>query len=96
MLCQNCNKNKANVKYTQIINGHKKEMMLCEECSEKLGINKMNFNMPIDFSVKPHTVIRVLMEYKPVEEYVEIPEQKLETPKREGFVAVEWGGTEVH
>lgn len=50
MLCQNCNKNKANVKYTQIINGHKKEMMLCEECSEKLGINKMNFNMPIDFS----------------------------------------------
>ena len=50
MLCQNCNKNNANVKYTQIINGHKKEMMLCEECSEKLGINKMNFNMPIDFS----------------------------------------------
>ncbi len=50
MLCENCNKNKANVKYTQIINGNKKEMMLCEECSEKLGVNKINFNMPIDFS----------------------------------------------
>ena len=50
MLCQNCNKNIANVRYTQIINGQKKEMMLCEECSEKLGVNKINFNMPIDFS----------------------------------------------
>lgn len=50
MLCQNCNKKEANVKYTQIIDGEKKEMMLCDECSEKLGINKINFNMPIDFS----------------------------------------------
>lgn len=50
MLCQNCNKNKATVKFTQVINGYKKEMMLCENCSEELGINKMNFNMPIDFS----------------------------------------------
>ena len=51
--------------------------------------------MPLEFSVKPDTLIRVLMEYKPVEEFVEVPEQKLKTPTREGFVAVEWGGTEV-
>lgn len=50
MLCQKCNKNEANVKYTEIINGEKKEMMLCEECSHKLGLNNINFNMPIDFS----------------------------------------------
>ena len=50
MLCQNCNKNEANVKYTQIINGEKKEMMLCEECSHKLGIDNMKFNLPISFS----------------------------------------------
>ena len=50
MLCQKCNKNEANVKYTEIINGEKNEMMLCEECSHKLGINNMNFNIPIDFS----------------------------------------------
>ncbi len=50
MLCQNCNKNKATVKYTQVINGNKKEMMLCEKCSENLGVTKMNFSMPIDFS----------------------------------------------
>lgn len=50
MLCQKCNKNKANVKYTEIINGEKKEMMLCEECSHELGLDNINFSMPIDFS----------------------------------------------
>ena len=50
MLCQNCGKNEANVKYTQIINGVKKEMTLCEECSKELGIGNMDFNMPINFS----------------------------------------------
>lgn len=50
MLCENCGKRKANVQYTQIINGKKKEMHLCEECSEKLGINEMGFTMPINFS----------------------------------------------
>lgn len=50
MLCQNCNEREANVKYTQIINGEKKEMILCSECSKKLGIDNMNFDMPINFS----------------------------------------------
>lgn len=50
MLCQKCNRNEANVKYTEIVNGEKREMMLCEECSHKLGLDNINFNMPIDFS----------------------------------------------
>ena len=50
MLCDKCKKNEANVKYTQIINGEKKEMMLCEKCSHELGLDNMSFNMPIDFS----------------------------------------------
>ncbi len=50
MLCDNCGKNEANIKYTQIINGVKKEMKLCEKCSKELGIDDINFNMPIDFS----------------------------------------------
>lgn len=50
MKCENCGKNDANVKYTQIINGEKKQMFLCEECSEKLGINDIHFNMPINFT----------------------------------------------
>ena len=51
MLCDNCGKNKANVKYLRNINGVKKEMNLCEECSQKLGITTdLSFDMPIDFS----------------------------------------------
>ena len=47
MLCENCKHNEANVMYSENINGVKREMHLCEECSHKLGItNKMNFRMP--------------------------------------------------
>ena len=52
MLCENCKKREANVRYSENINGVKKEMHLCEECSRKLGItDKMDFRMPsLDFS----------------------------------------------
>lgn len=52
MLCENCKKREANVRYSENINGVKKEMHLCEECSRKLGItDKMDFRMPtFDFS----------------------------------------------
>lgn len=52
-------------------------------------------NMPLQFSKQPDSIIRVLMQYKALNKYEEIPEQKLETPERKGFVAVEWGGTEI-
>jgi len=50
MLCQNCGKNEANVKYTQIVNGIKKQMTLCENCAKNMGIEDAYFNMPITFS----------------------------------------------
>ena len=50
MLCENCGKNEANVKYTENINGKVRELHLCEECSRKLGIGQIDFNIPIDFS----------------------------------------------
>lgn len=50
MLCENCGKREANVRYSENINGRRKELNLCEECSKKLGINQIDFNMPIDFS----------------------------------------------
>lgn len=52
MLCENCNKREANVRYSENINGIKKELHLCEECSKKLGItDKMDFRIPsLDFS----------------------------------------------
>lgn len=48
MYCENCGKNYANVKYTQIINGKKTELFLCDYCSKILKAE--NFNIPIDFS----------------------------------------------
>lgn len=50
MNCENCGENEANIIYTQIINGVKKKMNLCEKCAKELGIDDMNFNMPISFS----------------------------------------------
>ena len=52
MLCEKCGEKEANVRYTQIINGVKKEMHLCDKCANELGIGNMsmNFDMPFDFS----------------------------------------------
>lgn len=50
MLCDYCGKNEANIRYSENINGQKREMHLCEECSKKLGImDKMDFHMTTDF-----------------------------------------------
>lgn len=46
MLCENCGKRQANVRYTESINGVTKEINLCEECSRKLGItNSMDMDV---------------------------------------------------
>lgn len=59
------------------------------------SMEEINEDMPLEFSVEPDTLIRVLMEFKGLDEYIEVSEQKLETPSRDGFVVVEWGGTEL-
>lgn len=46
----------------------------------------------LDIRPKPDTLIRVFMAYKASDSYVDIEEQKLETPERKGFTVVEWGG----
>ena len=45
MLCSNCGKNKANVRYTRIINGEKTEFALCEDCAKKMGLEDIDFNI---------------------------------------------------
>lgn len=50
MKCENCGKREATVRYSENINGRKRELNLCEECSRELGIDSMDFSMPIDFS----------------------------------------------
>lgn len=51
--------------------------------------------MPLTITPEPDTTIRMLMEYKGLENTIEVEKQSLETPERKGFVAVEWGGTEI-
>lgn len=48
---------------------------------------------PINIEPKPETVIRVLMDYRPLDEFTEVLPPKLQpTPERNGFTVVEWGG----
>ena len=58
-------------------------------------LDEINEYMPLEFSTNPDSLIRVLMQYKPLNKYINVKEQKLETPERNGFVVVEWGGTEI-
>ena len=52
--------------------------------------------MPLDVTPRPDTVIRVMMDYAPLTEPVDVPEQILPlTPERKGFTVVEWGGSQV-
>lgn len=56
-------------------------------------IETVNKEMPLTILPTPDTVIRVFMVYKPVDSKINIKEQKLETPTRNGFTVVEWGGS---
>lgn len=72
----------------------------------KLESNKYNYirfatkdeietNMPLEITPKPDTTIRIIMTFKGLDNPVQIKEQKLEKVERRGFVAVEWGGSEI-
>lgn len=49
MRCSHCNKNEANTHIRRIVNGHKEEMYLCDECARKLGVMD-------DFDFEPFSV----------------------------------------
>lgn len=72
----------------------------------KLEANKYNYirfaseeeieqNMPLEITPKPDTTIRIIMTFKGLDTPIDVKEQKLEQVERNGFVAVEWGGTEI-
>ena len=56
-------------------------------------IDEINKDMPLKVSPKPDTVIRVFMDFKPLDKKIEIKEQKLTKQTRKGFTIVEWGGS---
>lgn len=50
-------------------------------------------NMSLNITPTPDTVIRVMMDWKAINEPIDIPEQKLFTPERNWFTVVEWWGS---
>lgn len=52
-------------------------------------IEEINNYMPLEFSEKPDTLIRVIMDFKPLKEKIAVKEQKLINQKRVGFTIVE-------
>lgn len=57
--------------------------------------DEINENMPLNIEPTPSTTIRILMTYKGLDTPIDVIEQNLTTPNRQGFVAVEWGGTQI-
>jgi len=49
-------------------------------------------NMKLNISPKPDTLIRLEFYFQQLDSRIEIVEPEIETPEREGFVVVEWGG----
>ncbi|MBS9784438.1 hypothetical protein KGV55_03740, partial [Candidatus Gracilibacteria bacterium] len=52
----------------------------------------MNFSAPITIIPKPDSIQRVFIDYKGLNEEIEIEEQELKPFRRKGFSVIEWGG----
>ncbi|MGN1316032.1 MAG: UvrB/UvrC motif-containing protein [Acutalibacteraceae bacterium] len=50
MLCQNCNKNEANMHMKRIINGRAAEVHLCSDCARSLGYGEAFSGFGLGFS----------------------------------------------
>jgi len=59
-------------------------------------MEEINQNMPLEITPAPDTLIRVVMDFKPVKKEIQIPEQELIKVERKGYTVVEWGGSKIH
>ncbi len=69
MLCQQCQKNKAVVHLTKIVNDKKTEMHLCQECANKKG--ELEVALEPNFSL--HHLFAGLLDLEEFETAVDIP-----------------------
>ena len=58
-------------------------------------IEEQNQAMPLNINPKPDSLIRIMMDWKGLDNKIEVKEQVLQSPKREGYTVVEWGGSEL-
>ena len=56
---------------------------------------EINSYMPLEVDPKPETMIRVIMDYKPLDKKMKVKEQKLISKQRKGYTLVEWGANEI-
>lgn len=52
MLCENCKEKKASVHFSEIKNGIKAEMNLCEDCAKEKNNISLGHNLNIPFSIQ--------------------------------------------
>lgn len=57
--------------------------------------NNYDKNAKLTINPQPDNIIRVFMAWYPTERYIKINPQYIETPSRDGFTVVEWGGNKV-
>ena len=53
--------------------------------------DEINNYMPLEFSKEPDTLIRIMVDFKPLNKKIKVKEQTLEKKERKGFTIVEWG-----
>ena len=56
------------------------------------SIEEQNENMLLNITPTPDTIIRIMMDWKAINEPIDISEQQLTTPERNSFTVVEWWG----
>ena len=57
-----------------------------------LGTRDMDMLAPLNIEPKPDTVIRILMDFSPLDKPVQVEGYEIVTPERKGFTVIEWGG----
>jgi hypothetical protein len=57
-----------------------------------LGTDDMNRLAPLQVTPRPDTVIRIFLDFAPLDKFENLTPQKLSAPKRNGFTLIEWGG----
>jgi hypothetical protein len=57
-----------------------------------IGNKGMDEIAPLSISPKPDSIIRVLMDFMPLQKPIPVEGYSIKTPQRNGFTVVEWGG----
>lgn len=58
-------------------------------------MNEIEENMPLLVTPSPDTLIRIIMDWKSLDNSIDVKEQTLTLVTRNGYTVVEWGGTEI-